>query len=177
MRHGLVDGPHRFVCGKVFSSVATTGKPIPGRERCQDAQILSGRSTLIGVASGRAGRGRGASPDAVGIAWAQQLDGAADDSGGAEGAAEAAAAEDAAEDDVAQVPTAPVVTMADNYDAATNADDLITKALDHGTLLAAQAKASCTAKTGRPQLRQPAPRGGHGVRCNADGQHGQGSGG
>ena len=89
MRHGLVDGPHRFVCGKVLPPLL---QPIPGRERCQDAQILSGRSTLIGVASGRAGRGRGANPDAVGIAWAQQLDGAADDSGGAEGAAEADAA-------------------------------------------------------------------------------------
>ena len=111
------------------------------REGWQDVQILSGRSTLIGVPSGVAGRGRGANPGAAGIAWTQQLDGAADDSGGAEGAAEADAAEDAAEDDVAQVPAAPVVPVADNYEAATNADDLITKALEHGTLSAAQAKA------------------------------------
>ena len=110
------------------------------REGWQDVQILSGRSTVIGVPSGVAGRGRGANPGAAGIAWTQQLDGAADDSGGAEGAAEADAAEDAAEDDVAQVPAAPVVPVADNYEAATNADDLITKALEHGTLSAAQAK-------------------------------------
>ena len=42
---------------------------------------------------------------------------------------------------MAQVPAAPVVPVADNYEAATNADDLITKALEHSTLSAAQAKA------------------------------------
>jgi hypothetical protein len=41
----------------------------------------------------------------------------------------------------APTPAVPVVPVADNYEAATNADDLITKALEHGTLSAAQAKA------------------------------------
>ena len=127
------------------------------REGWQDVQILSGRSTLIGVPSGVAGRGRGANPGAAGIAWTQQLDGAADDSGGAEGAAEADAAEDAAEDDAAQVPAAPVVPVADNYEAATNADDLITKALEHGTLSAAQARrrARPQRRTKRQQMQPP----------------------
>jgi hypothetical protein len=35
----------------------------------------------------------------------------------------------------------PTVSVSDNYQAASNADDLITKALEHGTLSAAQAKA------------------------------------
>lgn len=35
----------------------------------------------------------------------------------------------------------PEVSVSDNYEAASNADDLITKALEHGTLSAAQAKA------------------------------------
>ena len=43
--------------------------------------------------------------------------------------------------DEAPTPAVPVVPVADNYEAATNADDLITKALEHGTLSAAQAKA------------------------------------
>ena len=45
------------------------------------------------------------------------------------------------EGDDAPTPAVPVVPVADNYEAATNADDLITKALEHGTLSAAQAKA------------------------------------
>ncbi len=55
-----------------------------------------------------------------------------------EGAAEGG--EEAGED-AGAVPYVPVVPVADNYEAATNADDLITKALEHGTLSAAQAKA------------------------------------
>ena len=49
--------------------------------------------------------------------------------------------EDEEGDDEAPTPAVPVVPVADNYEAATNADDLITKALEHGTLSAAQAKA------------------------------------
>ena len=45
------------------------------------------------------------------------------------------------DEDEAPTPAVPVVPVADNYEAATNADDLITKALEHGTLSAAQAKA------------------------------------
>jgi len=48
---------------------------------------------------------------------------------------------DADAEEEAPVPAVPVVPVADNYEAATNADDLITKALEHGTLSAAQAKA------------------------------------
>ena len=49
--------------------------------------------------------------------------------------------EDEEGEDEAPTPAVPVVPVADNYEAATNADDLITKALEHGTLSAAQAKA------------------------------------
>ena len=49
--------------------------------------------------------------------------------------------EDGDGEDDAPTPAVPVVPVADNYEAATNADDLITKALEHGTLSAAQAKA------------------------------------
>lgn len=45
------------------------------------------------------------------------------------------------DEEEAPTPAVPVVPVADNYEAATNADDLITKALEHGTLSAAQAKA------------------------------------
>jgi hypothetical protein len=41
----------------------------------------------------------------------------------------------------APIPAVPTVSVSDNYEAATNADDMITKALEHGTLSAAQAKA------------------------------------
>jgi len=49
--------------------------------------------------------------------------------------------DEAADEEEAPTPAVPVVPVADNYEAATNADDLITKALEHGTLSAAQAKA------------------------------------
>lgn len=49
--------------------------------------------------------------------------------------------DEAGDEDEAPTPAVPVVPVADNYEAATNADDLITKALEHGTLSAAQAKA------------------------------------
>ena len=52
---------------------------------------------------------------------------------------QALAGEDEEEGDA--VPAVPVVPVSDNYEAATNADDLITQALEHGTLSAAQAKA------------------------------------
>ena len=67
-----------------------------------------------------------------------------DEEGGAEAGSEEGAEEDAdageddAEDDAAPVPAVPVVPVADNYEAATNADDLITKALEgyNGTMFA-----------------------------------------
>lgn len=49
--------------------------------------------------------------------------------------------EDEDEEEGDPVPAVPVVPVSDNYEAATNADDLITQALEHGTLSAAQAKA------------------------------------
>mmetsp|Transcript_15715 Transcript_15715/g.52609 ORF Transcript_15715/g.52609 Transcript_15715/m.52609 type:complete len:341 (-) Transcript_15715:106-1128(-) len=57
------------------------------------------------------------------------------------GEGEAEAEGEGESEEAAAVPAVPVVPVADNYEAATNADDLITKALEHGTLSAAQAKA------------------------------------
>jgi hypothetical protein len=103
-----------------------------GRDQWQDLDVMTGRSALLGVPQGAAAQGvqyTGLSEYAAGAPRQfqtgpirmQQLD---DDEG-----------EDA------PTPAVPVVPVADNYEAATNADDLITKALEHGTLSAAQAKA------------------------------------
>ena len=54
------------------------------------------------------------------------------------GEGEAEAEGEGESEEAAAVPAVPVVPVADNYEAATNADDLITKALEHGTLSAAQ---------------------------------------
>ena len=70
---------------------------------------------------------------AVQPARLQELDEEEDEEGEGEGEDE--------DEDEAPTPAVPVVPVADNYEAATNADDLITKALEHGTLSAAQAKA------------------------------------
>jgi len=100
----------------------------------QDLEVETVPSALVGVAPGVQGvQYTGLSPEAgtsarfmtAGPATVQQLEGEDEAPGG----------------DEAPTPAVPVVPVADNYEAATNADDLITKALEHGTLSAAQAKA------------------------------------
>lgn len=100
----------------------------------QDMQVLTGRSILIGVPQGAAARGEQVLEPGQGmmdIAKGQQLEG--EDDGDED--------EESDSEEQAPTPAVPVVPVADNYEAATNADDLITKALEHGTLSAAQAKA------------------------------------
>jgi hypothetical protein len=103
----------------------------------QDLEVETVPSALVGVAPGAQGvQYTGLSPEegtsarfmTAGPAKVQELEGEEDGGGGDGG-------------DEAPTPAVPVVPVADNYEAATNADDLITKALEHGTLSAAQAKA------------------------------------
>jgi hypothetical protein len=109
-----------------------------GQQGWQDLEVSSGRSALIGVGRGAPSvQYTGLTPDQSGPVQlrtgqlrVQQLEGE-DDEGD----------EDGGDEDEAPTPAVPVVPVADNYEAATNADDLITKALEHGTLSAAQAKA------------------------------------